>query len=131
MMPNANNPLQVVWVRNSSNGEYFDLLRLDLTAPYFTVKKVGVYVIWHTSPQGGRVVKVGQSTDIGERLKAHRLDNRITQYATYGALKVTWILLDPSFLDGVEAYLHNIYRPLVWERQPVAQPIPVVSLPNI
>ena len=60
---------QVVWVKNSSNGQYYDLLRLNLSAPYFTGRR-GVYVIWYITPTGGKAIYVGQG-NIAERLAEH------------------------------------------------------------
>jgi hypothetical protein len=129
-MSPAANITPVIWVKNTANGQYFDLLRLDLTAPYFANGKKGVYIIWYTSPQGGKVIYIGQG-NIGERLRAHRSDPRITQYATYGNLKVTWTLfVDALTISRVEAYLHGLYNPIIPERKPDAVPL-AVSLPAI
>lgn len=41
-MPN----LTVNWVKNTNNNQWFDLLRLNLDAPYFQNRE-GVYMIWY------------------------------------------------------------------------------------
>lgn len=120
-MPN----LTVNWVKNSNNNESFDLLRLNLNAPYF-LNKVGVYVIWYASPSGvNKVIRVGQG-DIASRLREHRSNPEILRYSSYGQLKVTWALLNSQEdRNGVEAYLYDSYSPLIGERSPAAQPISV------
>lgn len=125
-MTNSIPPLPVNWVRNQNNGQYFDFLKLDLDSPYFIGKR-GVYVIWYTTPTGGKAIYVGQG-NIGERLKMHRQNWRITQYSRNGQLKVTWALIDDRLLDGVEAGLYHDYGPLEVERRPEAAPIPVTPI---
>lgn len=115
--------MQVQWVKNSTNGQWFDLLRLNLSAPYF-IDKFGVYVIWYSSPGSSRVIRVGQG-DISSRLKEHSSNPEIMKYSQYGQLKVAWAIIDPRYADGVEAFLFDTYQPLIGERKPAAQPIPV------
>jgi len=116
---------QLQWVKNSTNGQWFDLLRLNLSTPYFT-NKFGVYIIWYSAPTPAvsRVIRVGQG-DIGIRLKEHSTNPEIIKYSQYGQLKVTWALVDTQFVDGVEAFLFDSYTPIIGERKPAAQPIPV------
>lgn len=123
---NPPNPLPVVWVKNPNNGEYFDLLRLNLGGPYFQEAK-GVYIIWYASPSGARVIRVGQG-NIGERLKVHLANPQIIQYSKYGSLKVSWVVISPLLFDRVEVFLYDYYRPVVGERAPVAVPLPVTPL---
>lgn len=118
------------WIKNGQNNEWFDFLRLNLNAPYFTGKR-GVYIIWYTSSLSGtsKVIKVGQG-DIGDRLREHRNNPDITKYSSSGQLKVAWALVDninffETDLNGVEAYLSDTYRPLIGERFPFAQRITV------
>ncbi len=112
---------QVKWVKNTQNNEWFDFLRLNLSAPYFD-NKVGAYVIWYISPSSAKAIRVG-SGNISERLKEHRDNQEITKYSSLGQLKVSWIVADNTQLrqdelEGVEAYLARVYSPLVGERFP-------------
>lgn len=120
--------MQINWVKNSQNNRYFDFLRLNINATYFS-GKVGVYVIWYASPSKSRVIRVGQG-NIGERLREHRNNPQILQYSSLGQLKVSWAIADGiSFqkdqLDGVEAFLANNYNPLIGDRFPNVKQIPV------
>lgn len=108
--------MQVTWIKNTQNNDWFDFLRLNLDAPYFLNKK-GVYVIWYTSPGTAKVIRLGQGF-ISERLKEHRSNPDITNYASYGQIKVAWILLNDTYLSGVEKYLARVYSPLIGERFP-------------
>lgn len=121
-------PKQVIWIKNAQNNDWFDLLRLNLDAPYFIGKK-GVYVIWYASPGSAKVVRLGQG-NISERLKEHRLNDNIIKYSSYGQLKVSWILLnDENELSGIEKYLARIYSPLVGDRYPDdIQEIPITLI---
>jgi hypothetical protein len=112
----------VNWVKNQNNGQWFDLLRLNLDAPYFQDKE-GVYIIWYAGPSS-KVIKVGQG-HIGARLKEHRSNPEIVRYSNYGQLKVTWALVEKWDRHGVEAFLFDSYNPILGERSPAAQPIPV------
>ena len=115
--------LIVEWVKNQSNNQWFDLLRLDLNSTYF-LNKEGVYVIWYAGPTQAKVIRVGQGI-IGNRLKEHRENPVIVRYAHYGQLKVSWALITPELRDGVEAFLFDSYNPLIGERLPAVQPIPI------
>lgn len=115
--------MQVNWVKNNSNGQWFDLLRLNLNAPYF-LDKIGVYVIWYAGATA-KVIRVGQG-HIGSRLSEHRNNPEISRYSNYGQLKVSWALIGSQQLrDGVEKFLYNSYNPLVGERAPQVTPISV------
>lgn len=83
---------------------------------------LGVYIIWNID---GKVVRLGQGV-ISDRLSDHRRDPKITRH---GLLHVTWARVAPNDLDGVEAYLADVYGPLVGERFPDVTPIPV-NLPE-
>ena len=119
-------PLDVYWVKNTA-GDYIDLLRLNLDAPYFNTPQRGVFVIWHTGVRKAPVIRVGQG-DIRERLRALRSDPLITMYSTQGQLKVSWVIVDEDKLDGVEAFLYDHYKPLVGERKQGIVSIPVNPL---
>ncbi len=121
-----NTMINVEWVKNPDNNQWFDLLRLNLESSYFQNKE-GIYVIWYASPSEAKVIRVGQGI-IGERLKEHRNNFQITQYSQYGQLKVTWAIINKAYLNGVEAYLFNYYKPLVGERAPTVIPISVNPL---
>ena len=109
------------WIKNSNNGQYFDFLKLDLSSNYFT-NKVGVYVIWYSTPNEAKAIYAGQG-NIGERLRDHRNNPKITQYASQGQLKVTWgIIDDQTTRDRVEVGLYQQYKPLEVERTPNVLP---------
>lgn len=119
---------QVKWVKNSQNNEWFDFLRLNLDAAYFN-NKVGVYVIWYTSPSSAKVIRVG-SGNISERLKDHRMNQEIVKYSSLGSLKVSWVVADSnplliSEIQGVELFLSNKYHPLVNDRFPNASEVQI------
>ncbi|MDO8240812.1 MAG: hypothetical protein Q7T51_02455 [Candidatus Moranbacteria bacterium] len=119
---------QVRWIKNTQNNEWFDFLRLNLESPYFN-GKVGIYAIWYATPSSAKVIKVG-SGNIAERLKDHRANQEITKYSSLGSLKVSWVVADsnplsPDEIQGAEIYLANKYRPLVGDRFPNVQEIPI------
>jgi hypothetical protein len=86
----------------------------------------GVYLIWHGGANP-RWVRVGQG-NIKERLSVHRNDPQILAYRPHG-LFVTWAAVPAAQLDGVEAYLFDQCKPLVGERCPDCNVIPV-NLPK-
>lgn len=113
--------MNVNWVRNTQNNEWFDFLKLSLDSPYFTNKE-GVYVIWYTSPSTAKVVRLG-SGNIAERLREHRSNQDILKYSAFGQMKVSWIVTDnnpvkESDLVGIEAFLASAYSPLIGDRYP-------------
>jgi len=121
--------LEVGWVKSTS-GTWLPLETVKLTE----VTTEGVYAIWHGAydwqnaagakvTQQGRWVRVGQGI-IKARLEAHRADNAILKYRA-GNLYVTWAAVSASNRDGVERYLGEQLKPLVAERFPQAQPIPI------
>lgn len=71
--------LPVVWQKNTQNNEWFDFLRLDLTATYFAGGKKGVFVIWYAAPNKAKVIKIG-SGNLVEQLKNLRANPAILQY---------------------------------------------------
>lgn len=98
--------------------------------PFETVRLAGktdfgCYIIWHAG-QPGRVVRVGQG-DIASRLYAHQNDREITAYSRFGTLCVTWAVVSPRLVDGVERYLAEYWKPLVGDRFPNVTPIAVNS----
>lgn len=115
--------LQVTWVKNSNNNQWFDLLRLNLNSSYFNDKE-GVYIIWYAGPAAAKVIRVGQG-HIGDRLREHRTNPEITRYVQYGQLKATWAIVASQDRDGVEAFLYDNYSPLIGERSPTARLISV------
>ena len=118
--------LQVVWQKNTQNNEWFDLLRLDLDAPYFTGKR-GVFVIWYITAGKAKVIKIG-SGNLAEQLKNLRVSPSVLQYSNMGTLKVSWIavngILQENQMHGVEAYLYEHYSPLEGVK-PTVTPIEV------
>jgi len=116
--------MQVTWIKNSQNNQWFDLLRLNLSSPYFTSRK-GVYIIWYANPQTAKVIYVGSGV-IGERLTEHRANPEILKYSQYGQLKVSWVLLEnETTMREVEAFLANSYNPIIGERYPGINPTQV------
>ncbi len=112
----------VEWVTNSSN-QHFPLLDLNLSSPYFA-NRSGVYIIWHGG-QNASVVRVGQGV-INDRLGQHKTDPAILAYRPYG-LFVTWTELPIAYMDGVERYLAETWKPKVGDRFPNVLPIAVNS----
>jgi hypothetical protein len=96
-----------------------------VTTDFSKLTGCGVYFIWG----GGRAVKVGQSNDasgIGARIACHARDKDLLAYQQIlGTLYVTWAYLPQQYLDGVERFLGDHYRPLVGDRFPNAVPISV------
>lgn len=119
--------MHVDWIKNTTNGQWFDFLRLNLESSYFLDKR-GVYVIWYTSPSQAKVIYVGQG-NIGERLKEHRQNPSITHYSQYGQLKVSWAIIpNDNWLNGIEAYLADLYNPTEAKNYPNVTRMPVNPL---
>jgi hypothetical protein len=112
--------LQLYWCKSRA-GSWLPLATVDLTRE----TDFGVYVIWHAG-QPSRVVRVGQG-DIASRLTAHRKDALIMRYSAHGDLYVTWAVVSPKLVDGVERYLAERWKPLVGDRFPLAVPLAVNS----
>lgn len=114
--------MQLSWTK--CQGEVWCKLNgVNLSHEHFN-NRFGVYVIWH----GGHtpaVVYVGQGL-IRERLKSHRIDQRIQRFEALG-LYVTWATVSRQSCDGVEAYLASHWRPRVGKQHPSAVPIQVNS----
>lgn len=110
--------LNVIWQKNNQNNEPFDLLRLDLSSPYFSGKK-GVFVVWCITSPSSKVIKIG-SGNLLEQLKNARSNPLVLQYSKNGPLKVSWIavngVLKEEQMLGVEAFLYDIYNPLLGEK---------------
>jgi hypothetical protein len=87
----------------------------------------GVYAIWHEG-QPGRYVRVGQGI-IGEQLTALKHDAAILSYRRNGILRVTWAVVQGSYLQPVERYLTQTLQPLVSHRLLDIDPIRV-NLPG-
>lgn len=102
------------WVKCTGDN-WCSLNRVNLES----ANHLGVYVIWQP---GARVVKVGQG-NIQDRLSKHRTDRKITQHGSN--LRVTWAVVNPLYLDGVERYLGDTLNPIEAERFPEARPIAV------
>jgi hypothetical protein len=94
------------------------LSTVDLTSPHFN-KMDGVYIIWHGG-SAPAAVYVGQG-NVRERLKAHRTEPEIQQYAPLG-LFVTWASVPQEQRGGVERFLaESPYKPKVvaaWSSDP-------------
>ena len=85
----------------------------------------GVYVIWKETPLGGKTALYVGAGDIPERIQRHAQE--WLSYYAFGApsLRVSWASTWPWEQDGIERYLAEVYRPLLGERHPDAEPIPV------
>lgn len=112
---------QVTWVK--CNGKsWCPFANVDVS----NVSTMGVYMIWHAG-NPGRVVYVGQG-DVAARIKAHRNDPDITQYAKKGTLYVTWAsVASQRDRDGIERFLANTWDPLVGVAHPDMMPVAVNS----
>ena len=84
----------------------------------------GVYVIWHGG-QNPAVVYIGQG-NIKERITQHRNDHRIQHYSNLD-LYVTWAKVIVTQRNGVEAYLADVWKPIVGSNHPTASQISVNS----
>ncbi len=118
--------LPVRWVK-SVGGDFLDLLRVNLEAPYFAAPVLGVYVIWYTGAKKAPVVKVGQG-NIKDQIIANRTNIQVTQYSASGQMKISWVIVNRQNFDGVEAFLYDYYKPLVGERNRAVKSIPVTPL---
>jgi len=86
------------------------------------VRDIGVFVIWHASDPR-RWVKVGQG-HIADCIAMQRDDFAIARYRHLG-LHVAWAAVSMAEIDGVEAYLAIVCRPLIRDASPDSVPIPV------
>jgi hypothetical protein len=111
--------LNLTWIKSTAN-EWLWFETFDLGS---VGKTTGVYVIWHGG-QTPRTVRVGQG-NIVDRITAHRGDQQILAYRSYGGLVVTWAAVPAASLDGVERHLADQLLPLVGDRHPNVVPIPV------
>jgi hypothetical protein len=112
--------ISLTWIKSTQN----EWLYFQTFSNLSEIRTYGVYIIWHGGEKP-RTVYVGQG-DICTRLTAHRNDQRVTQYAAYGPLRVTWAAV--SAADGPERYLADLLNPLVGDRHPDVAPV-VVNLP--
>ena len=115
-------PMVLSWVKCVSS-VWCKLSAVNLDHEHF-VDMAGVYVIWHGGDNPS-VVYVGQGV-IEDRLRSHRTDERIQEYANLD-LYVTWARVEPANRDGVERYLRDKWKPKVGDRFPDANPIEVNS----
>ncbi len=114
--------LALNWQTCGQDGHWCSLLTLDLDS--MAVER-GVYIIWHAG-NPGRVIWIGQGY-IGNRLREHRQDPAILEYADHGPLRVTWAAVPASQIDGVERYLADYWKPLIADRHPNMAPVEVNS----
>ena len=99
---------------------------VNLDHEHFDNEPRGVYIIWHGGPNP-KVVYIGQG-NIKERIAEHRNNPEIQQYESeYLDLYVTWAVVQGHDRDGVEAYLADVWKPIVGTRHPQASPIEVNS----
>lgn len=95
---------------------------VNLDHEHFDNEPRGVYIIWHGGPNPA-VVYIGQG-NIKERIAEHRKNPEIQQYE-YLDLYVTWAVVHEYDRDGVEAYLADVWKPIVGTHHPQAPPIEV------
>lgn len=104
--------LSAYWVKNAASGEYLDLLRLNLHAPYFNAPTYAVYVIWYTAPIKAPVIKIGHGV-IRDELQKARNSPQVLEFGNSGQLKVSWIEVDQAISHRVQAYLYGKYQPIL------------------
>ncbi len=118
--------LSVKWAKNSQNS-WYSLFNTDFS----DLSNSGVYIVWGYNIYNTKIViKVGQSTDLGERLSSYKYPSKnnkvIDHLDTFGNMYVTWADLPILYLDGVENYLgRHIYRPLIAGAFPDSRPVEV------
>ncbi|MCY4654210.1 MAG: hypothetical protein OXC95_13725 [Dehalococcoidia bacterium] len=91
----------------------------------------GVYVIWRqgNDDNSPRYIYVGQGI-IAQRLLQHQKARSLLELENHvGLLWVTWATISPYQMDGVERYLGDVLDPMLGNRHPDADPIPV-NLPQ-
>lgn len=115
-------PMVLSWVK-CVGSVWCKLSAVNLDHEHFD-DMVGVYVIWHGGDNPS-VVYVGQGM-IKDRLRSHRTDERIQEYANLD-LYVTWAKVEPAKRDGVERHLQDRWSPIVGDRYPDVDPIEVNS----
>jgi hypothetical protein len=81
----------------------------------------GVYCIFQRTSRKYRTVWIGQG-NIRNRLAVHAREPNISARPY---LLVTWAETDPSWTDGIEAYLIDALHPLEGEAAPSAEPVEV------
>jgi hypothetical protein len=119
---NKKAPLALYWVKSRSDTWLaFETFNLDGVGAV-----AGVYIIWHAG-NPGRVVYVGQASDIASRLSVHRANAEICGHRAKGTLYVTWAAVAAVDRDGVERYLADMWNPLVGDAHPAVTPIAVNS----
>ncbi len=115
-------PLQLKWIKCGDDSHWCSLSQLNLET-----ETKGVYIIWHEG-NPSVVVRIGQG-DIAERLEEHRNNPEILAYGEIGTLRVTWAAVLAAQRDGVEAYLADLWTPLVGDAFPDVDPIAVNAPP--
>jgi hypothetical protein len=112
--------MNVTWLKTGQdNNGWYHFQTVDLAHAHFN-NLSGVYIVWQPN---GRVVRVGQG-QIRDRLTSHRTCPNVAEHDT-GNLHVTWAAVPAAQLDAVERFLGDKLSPLVAERFPDVQPIPV------
>ena len=112
--------MHLKWMK-CQGGDWCTLNAVDLDHEHFHDLH-GVYIIWHGGANPA-VVHVGQG-NVSARLRAHRSDPKIQQFAKHD-LYVAWSRVPSDSRDGVEAYLAHKWNPRVGRDYPAAPPIKV------
>lgn len=121
------NKLKLSWGTN--DGAWCKLFNTNFNHLSFS----GVYIIWGLgkSYNDPIILRVGQATNLSERIPKYKSkkEKGIKTVYSYqeklGTIYITWAGLQESYLDGVERYLGDFYRPLIAERFPDIAPISV------
>ncbi len=115
--------IEMQWAK-SPTGEWHTLTGNDFSK----IQTVGVYHIWCVGPDRNVNIRSGQGI-VGARLMAHKADANIMRHARNGVLYVTWAAVSQQYLDRVERYLADQFRPVEGDRFPDVAPL-AVRLPG-
>ena len=120
--------LTLNWQHLDDKNEYLRLKDVLLDTPYFDCLS-GVYIIW-CQDVARPTVYAGQAQDlIRDRLYARRNDLQIREHAAIHTLYVAFAEAATDDIDGIERFLHDSLNPLVRDRAPNSDSIPV-NLPD-
>ena len=121
--------LTLNWQHLDDTNEYLRLKDVLLDTPYFDCLS-GVYIIWCQDESRAITVYAGQAKQdlIRDRLYARRNDLQIREHAAKHTLYVAFAAATDD-IDGIERFLHDSLNPLVRDRAPNSDSIPV-NLPD-
>lgn len=84
----------------------------------------GIVVVCFKDKKGIATLVIGKGS-VREEIEKFRKNKMVNIYAQRVKLYVTWAEIEPSLLDGVEAFLHNNYQPELSRIASRAQPIKI------